>query len=146
MKIHPSLIVVPALLFTTACSTHYSVSGHSHRHHRSHVSVGVHGHGHGHGGNVLGALIIGGIVGHALTAASQEAEEERKLEERNSSLHQMENGYTIEENKTSEGVKPEKNSEQNRFYQLGQDGKCYLMEKKGDAVEIISAVPKFSCQ
>lgn len=147
MKINPSLIAVPVLFFTTACSTHYSVSGHSHRHHRSHVSVGVHGHSHGSAGNVLGALIIGGLIGHALTEASHEKEEEKRLGRiRESSADSLENGYSIKQSETSHEVKPEKNSEQNRFYQLGQDGKCYLMEKKGESVEIVSAVPPFSCQ
>ena len=41
----------------------------------------------------------------------------------------------------------EKNDEQNRFYQLGKDGKCYLMEKaRNGTVDIVSMVPEFSCR
>ncbi len=135
-----SLSLAPILLLITACSSHYSVSSHSHRHHRSHVSVGVHGHG---GGEVLGALIVGGIIGHALSEAS-----ENKSHDHNSvNDDELVNGYTVDkaDNQNSNQVLPEKNAEQNRFYQLGQDGNCYLMEKEGDEVNIVSAVPQFSC-
>ena len=146
MKHLSSILALPIAIFLAGCSTHYSVSDHGHRHHRSHVSVGVHGHSHGRGGEVLGALIIGGIIGHALSEANEQDEREKVRGRNSADNDELVNGYPLKNTRKSGGVQPEKNSEQNRSYQLGQDGNCYLMEQKDKDVEIVAAVPKFSCQ
>ena len=144
MKHISSFLALPIAIILIGCSTHYAVSDHGHRHHRSHVSVGVHGHSHGHGGEVLGALIVGGLIGHALSEANEQSEREKAQSRNAGDDDELVNGYPI--SGKSNGVQPEKNSEQKRFYQLGQDGNCYLMEQKQNTVEIVAAVPKFSCQ
>lgn len=122
------------LLILSGCSTHYAVDGH----HGSHVSVGVHGHGHGNG--ALGALIVGGVIGHVLTEAAHDQAE--RLESSKGGA-----GATPEViNDEASSLKPEVNPEQSRYYQSGQDGHCYLMEKKDGEVVIVSMVPRFSCE
>jgi len=74
MKFSVTLLLAPILMFTIACSPHYSVSNHGHRHHRSHVSVGVHGNVHSDAGSVIGALIVGGVIGHILTEEANSEE------------------------------------------------------------------------
>jgi hypothetical protein len=149
MKFTVSLLVAPILVFTTACSSHYSVSNHGHGHHRNHVSVGVHGSSHGNAGGVIGALIVGGVIGHLLT---EEANHENATSKSNKSVinkqltaeDELVNGYTLEQKISP---KLEKNEEQNRFYKLGKDGKCYLMENANNGeVDIVSMVPEYSCQ
>ena len=146
MKIPATLLLAPALIFITACSSHYSAHHGGYHGHRGHVSVGVHGHGHGRGANVVGALVVGGIIGHLLTEASHDKHESRRaaVPETSSgtSDDELVNGYSLEE----DTYKPEVNEEQNRYYQLGQDGNCYLMEDKGDESKIVTMVPKFSCR
>ena len=58
----------------TACSSHYSVAGHGngHGHSNGHVSVGVHGSGKVK--NVVGALLVGGMIGHLLTEQANDEE------------------------------------------------------------------------
>jgi hypothetical protein len=151
MKLSASFLFAPIILLTTACSSHYAVSNHGHGHgHRSnHVSVGVHGSSHGNAGSVLGALIVGGVIGHILTEEANNDDKhsennQRQVNKRMSSEDELVNGYPIESKSTS---KLEKNDEQNRFYQLGKDGKCYLMEKaRNGTVDIVSMVPEFSCR
>ena len=143
MKLPVSLFVVPILIFTTACSSHYSVSSHHHARHHGHVSVGVHSHSRGDGAKVLGALIVGGLIGHALSEANKEEERvQRRVVTSDKQTDEMVNGYPID----SLQVQPEKNEEQNRYYQIGQDGNCYLMESKKRKEQIVAAVPKFSCE
>ncbi len=147
MKIPFSILLVPVLLLTSACSTHYSASSHHRYGHGSgHVSVGGHGSHHSRGGELLGALIIGGIVGHLLTEASeQESARDVGVSRRNqvsTADDALLNGYPITQ---KPGVSVERSSEQARFYQIGKDGNCYLMEEKQSGVEVISMVPDFSC-
>jgi len=122
-----------------ACSSHYSAHSGYGRH--GHVSVGVHGHGHG-GGEVLGALIVGGIIGHVLTEAAQEEKQEKVYRttsiEAEDDSDAVVNGYTIEQKKE---IRPE----QRKWYQLGKDGNCYLMELVDGEAQIVSMVPQYSC-
>lgn len=131
----PSLLLLPLLVFISACSTHYSV-GHGHGyHHRNHVSVS--GHSHGRGAGVVGALIVGGLIGHAISEANKEDE---SIRVRSKAEDELENGYPINPSKINT------DAEKNRFYQQGKDGNCYLMENKAESVEVIAAVPKYICQ
>lgn len=121
-------LIISTVLLTSACTTRYSAN---HPGHHSNVSVGVHG--DIRTSSAVGALIVGGLIGHLISEAA----------------HQNEAQGTTRVNQSPQSVSPvkaETNSEQNRFYQLGQDGNCYLMEKSGDSVKVISAVPKYSCQ
>lgn len=136
MKIPFSILVVPVLVFISACSTHYSASSHHHRH--GHVSVGVHGHHHGKGATVLGALIVGGIIGHMLTEAAHEGER-HQVAPPLSEDDELVNGYPIEE--TTKAIP----LEQQRYYQIGEDGLCYLMEDLDGDSKVVAMVPKYSC-
>lgn len=140
MKMPITVLVAPLLLTLTACSSHYSAHSGHHRGHHGHISV--HG-GHHGGAAVVGALIVGGVIGHILTEeANQKKQDSQIILQNKSSQDELVNGYPISP-KTQQQA--EKNSEQNRFYQLGQDGNCYLMEKTDDKVQIVSLVPKYSC-
>jgi len=145
MKIPVSIIVAPIILLTSACSTHYAVSNHHghHRSHNNHVSVGVHG--NHHGGNVVGALVVGGIIGHLLTEDANSRSNETTRIQSVDDNEPLVNGYPISGKVIASGAKAEKNSEQNRFYQFGEDGNCYLVEKDNGKINIISLVPKYSC-
>ena len=135
-----SLLMAPLLVLTTACSTHYSASSHHgyHGHRHGGVSVGVSGHGHG-GGELLGALIVGGIIGHALTeAAEEERTYRRTVIETNDDSDEVANGYPVSKSKPLA-------VEQSKSYQLGQDGNCYLMESVDGEAQIVSMVPGYSC-
>lgn len=141
MRIPTSILFVPVLVFISACSTHYSASSHHYRHSHSHVSVGVHGHYHG-GGRVLGALIVGGIIGHMLTEAAHHEEESQQRQvvpPLSSDEDELVNGYPLEQKATPVSA------EQQRFYQLGDDDRCYLMEEADGEPKIIAMVPRYSC-
>ncbi|MDH5433601.1 MAG: hypothetical protein OEY19_06615 [Gammaproteobacteria bacterium] len=97
----------------------------------THVGVGVHGEVRG-GKNVVGALIVGGLIGHALTEAAHENEEKEKQQAQQKSGSQ---------NNTSANRTPE----QSRFYQMGEDGNCYLVESVDGGLKVISQVPKYTC-
>ncbi|TQV87716.1 hypothetical protein [Aliikangiella coralliicola] len=148
MKFPVTLLLAPALIFITACSTHYSASSHHgyHHGHRGHVSVGVHGHGHSRASDVVGALVVGGIIGHLLTEASHDDEPVQRVvttTSHSTSDEELVNGYSVGD---EDGYLPEVNSEQDRYYQVGQDGNCYLMEDKDGKDKIVTMVPKFSCR
>lgn len=140
MKIMPSIFAVIVLLFTTACSTHYSVHGHSHPHHRGNVTVGVHGHSHGRAGAVLGALVVGGVIGHMISEASDDDEPQRRVvveKEYSDDTESVVNGYEIDSHQTA--------PLDSRWYQRGKDGKCYLMESVDGTSQVVSLVPDYSC-
>ena len=143
MKLSLSLFVAPAVIFLSACSTHYAVSSH-HGHnygHRGHVSVGVHGHSHGNAGAVLGALVVGGVIGHMISEASEEHQDEHRrvvVESQGDDTDTVVNGYEIDSQPSPEPVN-------SRWYQLGKDGKCYLMESENGRSQIVSLVPNYSC-
>lgn len=149
MKFPTTLLAAPVLLFLTACSSHYSAGhrhGYGHHSHGGHVSVGVHGGHHGRGGAVIGALIVGGVIGHLLTEAAQNEETgstgQQPKGNTENAQDELVNGYPL---KPQQKIKAELNEEQSQFYQLGEDGNCYLMKKVEQSVEVISAVPKYSC-
>jgi len=83
MKKTKLLMVFAILFIVQSCAVHHPLNGHRGSRHGGHISIhsGVSIHGghyghHGHHDNVLGALIVGGIIGHILTeAAHDEAEE-----------------------------------------------------------------------
>ncbi|WP_444997210.1 hypothetical protein [Aliikangiella sp. IMCC44359] len=140
MKFAYSLLVVPLVITLSACSTHYRASSHhGYKHHRhGHVSVGVHGHHHGRGGSILGALVVGGVIGHLLTEAHKKDAHAEHVVVPSDEDDELVNGYTInDENELSE--------EQKRWYQLGKNGKCYLMETINGKTDIISLVPINMC-
>ena len=131
MKLPLTLLLAPIIMLTTACSSHYTASSHSRGHHNGHVSVGIHSGHHGSSGSVLGALIIGGVIGHLLTEGANQKTEIKNQNKNDSSEDELVNGYSISDELISNqsSVQAERNNEQNRFYQLGKDENCYLMEK-----------------
>lgn len=135
MKKVISLVLTPFLLLITACSTHYSASTGGYYRGHNHVSVGVSG--HHSSGNVLGALIVGGIIGHLITEAAEGSEREDVIIQDDSLDDELVNGYSIDESEAYE--------QQSKWYQLGQDGHCYLMEMVDGVQEVISVVPDYSC-
>ncbi|WDE03359.1 hypothetical protein SG34_018385 [Thalassomonas viridans] len=157
MKKSATWLLVPAILLATGCASHHG--GHHRGHHghyppvSGHVSVHTGYYGHGNGGAVLGALIVGGIIGHVITEAAHEHEAEHEAEAAKKSRRskpstaQTPDGSNKKESEASAttGPKVEKNSEQNKYYQLGKDDNCYLMEKKGEQVIIIAKVPRYPC-
>ncbi|MGX5202856.1 hypothetical protein [Aliikangiella sp. IMCC44632] len=151
MKRNYSLLLLPVLLLLTACSSHYRASSHHHHRHHSHLSVGVHG--HSNAGKVLGALLIGGLIGHAISEAGHEHDEPEPVKSitqkvttttTTTSEDELTNGYTLPSRSQSIKLSPE----QKKWYQQGDDGNCYLMQtdtnSRADA-QVVSAVPKSMC-
>jgi len=135
-----TLLLAPLFMLITACSSHHSVS--SHARFDNHVSVGVHGHARTSG--VVGALIIGGVIGHLLTEEANNRDPNPVISQKVSSQDELVNGYPISE---QQSIQAEKNDEQNKYYKLGKDGNCYLMEQiEGGESSVISQVAIFSCQ
>jgi hypothetical protein len=150
MKRNYSLILLPFLLFLTACSSHYRASSHHHRHH-NHVSLGVHS--HSNSGKVLGALLIGGLIGHALSEAAHDHDEPVPAGRVSKTVttttvtttdDELSNGYSLKSQPNRAMLLPE----QKKWYQLGDDGHCYLMQTDTDSTadaKVVSAVPKSMC-
>ena len=137
MKFTYSFLAVPIVLMLSACSSHYSASSHhGYNHHRhGHVSVGFHGH-HGRGANVLGALVVGGVIGHILTEASRQ-ESQTVHSAPSTDDDELLNGYSIDDNELT--------GEQKRWYQISKDGNCYLMDSVSGSLNIVSLVPDNMC-
>jgi len=149
MKVSKLVLILPFALVLSACAGHYRGHGGGYGAGYGHgnVSIGVHGDLHSNAAAVVGALAVGAIVGHALTAAANQekgAGTSSAPMQSDKATDELVNGYSIGKNDKS-SAKPLKNKEQARFYQKGQDGNCYLMEKKGEQVNVISMVPSFSC-
>ena len=149
MKLKLSFLIFPLLLLSTGCSTHLSTNnGYGHGHRSSHISVGTHS--RGNGAAVVGALIIGGIIGSIVNEnehkeqeaanemAKQRAEATSQL--KNDSFRQQIQKENIEYRETLSS----KNSEM-QWYQLGKDENCYLMSVNSGVTNIISAVPNGKC-
>lgn len=140
MKFSYSLLVAPVIIMLSACSSHYSASSHhgynNHRH--GHVSVGINGHHRGRAGNLLGALVVGGVIGHLLTEASKKENSEvvHSTSSINNDNDELLNGYPLDD---------ELADEQKQWYQLGKDGNCYLMTSINGNADIVSLVPKNMC-
>lgn len=163
MKFSPSALVVPFLILTTGCSSHLS-SGYGHNYgHHGHVSVGVHG--HSSGAAVVGALIVGGVIGTIIADSKNEQAKQANISQ-NQPVTQDElvNGYSIENSQgETEASYVEKPAEQNQseteyqtalsgnssdvqWYQYGKDGNCYLMGVDKGVTDVVSAVPKKKCE
>jgi len=87
---------------------------------------------------------VGGVIGHLLTEGARAQETKEATPQKTSSEDELVNGYPISE---QESIQAEKNDEQNKYYKLGNDGNCYLMEDVEDGESsVISQVPMYSCQ
>jgi len=80
MKKVKILMVFTILFVVQSCAVHHPLNSHRDSRHNGHISihsgVSIHGGNYSHHGNLLGALIVGGIIGHMLTeAAHDEAKE-----------------------------------------------------------------------
>ena len=160
LKITPSLFIVPLLILATGCSTRVSNGyGYDYGHH---ASVNVHGHGSAAG--VVGALIVGGLIGAAI-ADSKQREENQSVEKNPSantnSQDELVNGYSIDssqntdenEYQTALADRSSNNQSSNQsnggskvqWYQYGKDGNCYLMGVDKGVTDVISAVPNNQC-
>ena len=81
------VLLVP-LMLSSSCASHHS--GHHRSGHHGHYPpvsghVSIHSGHHGDGGVILGALILGGLIGHVITEASHEqdaAHEAKKTQEK----------------------------------------------------------------
>ncbi|MCF6193445.1 MAG: hypothetical protein L3J46_03835, partial [Kangiellaceae bacterium] len=167
-----AFIAVPLLLLTSGCSSYVSTS-HGYSGHHGHVSVGTHS--RGSGAAVVGALIVGGIIGSMINEAEHEKENaelqhdsldnsEGSRVERNDELV---NGYEI--------LLPEQDSEEEivinnnelpqetiefrqlnqsaqggisavEWFQVGKDGNCYLMSVNSGVTNVVSEVEPSNCQ
>ena len=158
MKISPSLLIIPLLILTTGCSSHVSSGyGYDYGHHGN-VSVGVHG--HNSGAAVVGALIVGGIIG-TIIADSKNEQAKSQSQQANNSQNQsgthdeLVNGYSIEslEKEVEKSKNDSKeyqsaiasNQSKVQWYQYGKDGNCYLMGVDKGVTDVVSAVPSKKC-
>ncbi len=150
MKLSPSVLIVPLLVLITGCSSHVS-SGYGYGHH-GHVSIS--GHGHGSGAAVVGALIVGGIIG-TIIADSKNQQANRQAEQANNSQVQtgtqdeLVNGYAIDNSQNDSETEYQtalaENQTNVQWYQYGKDGNCYLMGVDKGVTDVVSAVPKKKC-
>jgi len=157
LKTLSSLVLVPVLIFASGCSTRVSTGyGYDYGHH---TSVNVHGHGSAAG--VVGALIVGGLIGAAINESKQNAEKQQteeasqnppsnaqqelvEAESNESSTVAKENEYQIvlaERNSKSQST----GNPKVQWYQYGKDGHCYLMGVDQGVTDVISAVPNNQC-
>lgn len=166
MKISPSLFIVPLLILTTGCTSHVSSGyGYDYGHH-GHVSVGVHG--HNSGAAVVGALIVGGIIGTIIADSNNEQTKSQSKQTNNSqnqsgTQDELVNGYSIDDSQqqTNTSIGDESVDKSNKeteyqtalsnnqsdvqWYQYGKDGNCYLMGVDKGVTDVVSAVPKKKC-
>ncbi len=172
MKKYLSFWFVPLLFLLVGCSTrvstHHRHHNHEYRHH-NHVSVGVHGRASGAG--VLGALIVGGIIGSIIHDQQHQHDHEiaqqDDLEEPQPTTEagELANGYSIEEEHSQQSTPATSNSQVSsessdkefenakqrqakpvEWHQLGKDGQCYLMGVNNGVTDVIAAVPESNCQ
>jgi len=156
MKAKISYLLAPLLVLSTGCSTRVSTH-HGYGHH-GHVSVGVHG--NKSGAAVVGALIVGGIIGSIITESKHEKEKQalannsnQRKSESTGGSSELVDGYDIEDNSISEDHEKDnydaqltKRESQVQWYQAGKDGNCYLMGIDKGVTDVISAVPASRCQ
>jgi len=154
-------VAVPLLLLTSGCSSYVS-SQHGYSGHHGHVSVGTHS--RGSGAAVVGALIVGGIIGSMINEAEHEKE---KTELQHASLEnsaatlgerndELVNGYEIQESDINsepntdedetvqQAVKNDSNTVE--WFQVGKDGNCYLMSVNAGVTNVVSVVEQSNCQ
>jgi len=155
-KIVPSLAIVSLLIFASGCSTHVSHGyGYDYGHH---TSVNLHGHASAAG--VVGALIVGGLIGAAIADSKNDEQQDDRSQTddsqlksesqlKNESQDELVNGYSIEppqksdENEYQEALAG--NGSKVQWYQYGKDGNCYLMGVDKGVTDVISAVPNNQC-
>jgi len=116
----------------------------AHPHHHSHVSVNVHGHAHSSSAAaVVGALIIGGVIGHALAEAEQQqampADNVDSPYPSQTNSDAVVNGYPLEPQES-----PRRIGE--IWYQQGQDGHCYLLQATEQGEDVVMMVPDKRCR
>jgi hypothetical protein len=147
MKYLTSLLVVLFLMITTGCATSVSTS-HGYGHH-NHISVGTHG--RSNGAVVVGALIVGGIIGSIVKENEHKKQEQAKnmavqrakatAELRSVSTRQKTQIESIEYRETLSSRKSEM-----QWVQLGKDNNCYLMSVNNGVTNIVSAIPIQKCE
>jgi len=167
-----TFIVAPLLLLISGCSSYVSTH-HGYGGHGGHVSVGTHS--RGSGAAVVGALIVGGIIGSMINEAEHEKEKselqhatrqnsEGSQHDRNDELV---NGYEIQlPEQDSEAELVVNNHEQQEemvefrqlsqseqdsptaveWFQVGKDGNCYLMSVNSGVTNVVSGVEQSNCQ
>ena len=159
MKILLSTLIVSLLILTTGCSSHVSSGyGYDYGHH-GHISVS--GHGHNSGAAVVGALIVGGIIGTIIADSKNEQAKQQALQvsssrDQSGTQEELVNGYSIDNSrhqaKSSDDDKTEyqtalaNNQSDVRWYQYGKDGNCYLMGVDKGVTDVVSAVPNKKCE
>ena len=167
-----AFLAVPLLLITSGCSSYVSTQ-HGYGGHHGYVSVGTHS--RGSGAAVVGALIVGGIIGSMINEAEHEKENaelqhtslensEVSQDERNDELV---NGYEIQLPERESEVEiagnnnelPQKTIEFRQlnqsaqgspsaveWFQVGKDGNCYLMSVNSGVTNVVSGVEPSNCQ
>lgn len=165
MKNYLSFWFIPLIILLTGCSTrvstHHRHHNHEYRHHNhNHVSVGVHGRASGAG--VLGALIVGGIIGSIIH--DQQHQHDEDLEPQ-TDAEELENGYALDEEPVDHDKQvantiespndiadkefqqaKQQQSKNVEWHQVGKDGKCYLMRVSNGVTDVVAAVPDTNCQ
>ena len=141
-----SILIFPLLISLVGCSTRVSTH-HGYGHH-GHVSVGVHG--SKSDGAVVGALIVGCIIGSMIADAKNKEEMEahqRANRIPKSDASELEGGYPIEENhQVDYGNQLPEREVNTQWYQVGRDGNCYLMGIDKGVTDVISAVNNKLCE
>lgn len=153
MKFQTHLLFIPLLVLTTGCATNLS-STHGYGH-QNYVSVDT----HGNGAAVVGALIVGGIIGSILNDNEREKQDAaiKMAEQRAKATAELKNSAYKEQrlsqkvNDTQQDVIAYRETislkqSEMQWYQLGKDGNCYLMSVNSGVTNIVSAVPTNKCK
>lgn len=141
----------PLLIFASGCSTHVSTRHGYDYGHRGHLDVGVHG--NSKGAAVVGALIVGGIIGSIIT----EAENEKKLADQNKQHNSLESNRILSNNNALQSENFENqpisyeeklatNSTVVEWFQVGKDGECYLMSVSNGVTDVVSHTDAKNCE
>jgi hypothetical protein len=114
------LLIVASLALASAAN-----AGQRYGHYRG----GHHGH-HGNGGEIAGALIVGGLIGHVLT--------QRRYAEPRPVYR------TVYVESTSQPIRSY--SQPIRSYRRESDGSCYLINYRDNGDQVATVVPRMNCE
>lgn len=170
MKSSLSLLLVPFLLLTLGCSTrisHHHGYDHGHRSH-NHVSVGVRS--NRSGAAVIGALVVGGIIGSIIADSEHEKQHAREdalnssedivqqdaqgsndvgdSQDLSDNIDEQSAPLSAEERAAVEQYNDQqaKQQSQTTWYQVGKDSKCYLMGIEQGITNVISTADAELCK
>jgi hypothetical protein len=158
MKLSLSFIIAPLLILLMGCSTrisHHHGYDYGHGGH-NHVSVGVRS--GKSGAAVIGALVVGGIIGSIIADSEHEKQhareqalssDEHDVVESDSDISEAhETATTQAQQQTMDEYNQQQAKQQSKiqWYQLGKDGLCYLMGIEQGVTNVISTAESNSCE